>query len=608
MTDQKGTDTGWRPLTTPGKGGRPPEGVRPTRLSERSSAAVTSFVRLARAHAFHAAGDATYAVALVGSIFALDTDAARGRILLYLLLTLAPFALVGPFIGPALDRMKGGRRLMIIGTLAVRAALMILLIRNIETFWLFPIAFTQLVMGKTYSVAKAATVPTTVNSEEELVDKNARLAVLGTVAGGLGAAPALGLQALFGSSPTLVYAFLVYTVGVVMATRMPRVMVDDPDVPDDEVDLRSAGVRLAASAMSVMRGIAGFVFWLMVFAYGNNDIDTSGVGKAAGLAIRAALGFSIEGDDSQPAWKLGFVLASIGLGIFLGNVLAPRVRQRVTEEHMIIGALGAILLAAIGAVWAGGLSGAVLFALVVGAAPACAKLAFDSLVQRDAPGANHGAAFGRFETRFQIASVIGSVIAVAPTVIIPVRAGGVIVALAALLAGAAYLLGSRALRTGEPSPWSRLFGDDTGGSVPVDDGGTGDSNGAARAADATGAPERASAAQPVIVHQAAPTTQVPAVSADRPPAEPSTGAQPSPPAAPIRPEPPTAPAPAPTPRAVDPYEQAFEDRPIEPPDWASQVFEEDAAGDELLPPSWLDDDRAPISPDDPTPPFGTPRV
>ncbi len=542
----------------------------------------------------HAIGDATYAVALVGSIFALDTDAARGRILLYLLLTLAPFALVGPFIGPALDRMQGGRRLMIILTLAARAVIMILLVRNIETFWLFPLAFTQLVMGKTYSVAKAATVPTTVNSEDELVDKNARLAVLGTVAGGVGAAPALGLQAIWGSAPTVVYGFLIYSLGVAAATRLPRVVVDDPEVDEDETDLKSAGVRLAASAMSVLRGITGFVFWLMVFAYGNNDIDTDGVGKAAGLAVRAALGFSIEGDNSQPAWKLGFVLASIGLGIFIGNVLAPRLRERISEEYMIIGAIGAILFSAIAAIWAGGLSGAVLLALIVGAAPASAKLAFDSLVQRDAPGANHGAAFGRFETRFQIASVIGSVIAVAPTVVIPVRAGSFIVALAALVAGGLYLVGSRAMRTGQPSPWARLF-ERRGADTP--DGGGPSQH---RHAEPEPAPRE--------VYRAPPTTEVQAVPAQPPAPGPAPAAP-----APHAPSPSESPTPTMQAPASDPYAQAFSERPIEPPDWASAGFDDGPVHDPMLPPQWLDGhsptgDVGEYPDGEPTPPYGTPQV
>lgn len=550
---------------------------------------IGAFVRLARTHALHAAGDASYAVALVGSIFALDTDAARGRILLYLLLTLAPFALVGPFIGPALDRIKGGRRLMIVVTLLVRAVLMLLLIRNLESLWLFPIAFSQLVMSKTYSVAKAATVPTTVSDEGELVAKNSRLAVLGTVAGGVGAAPALALQWLWGSPVALGYAMLVYIVGVVAGSRLPRGAADHHDEPDHEIDLRSAGIRLAASAMSVMRGISGFVFWLMVFAYGSNDLDVDGLGKAAGVAVRNALGFSIEGDNSQPAWKLGLVLASIGLGILLGNILAPRLRERFSEEHMIIGALGAVVASAAAAVWAGGLSGAWLVALIVGAAPASAKLAFDSLVQRDAPGGNQGAAFARFETRFQIASVIGSVVAVAPTVVIPIRIGSLIVAAAAGVAATMYYIGSRRIAQGEADIETGLR--DAAGWLR--------SLGRQNNNDDQGAPggSRGPGAGPGPGQWAAPpTVPVSVVTPEGPPA----GA----PARPASPSPPV--PPAPTASGADPFGDAFAAQRLEPSDWAAPAFEEPAT-DSLLPPQWLDGHRA-AERQDRTPPYGTDRV
>ena len=56
-------------------------------------------------------------VSLAGSIFFTQPlGQSRTQVLLYLLLTIAPFAVVGPIIGPALDRSKAGRRtLMAIG-------------------------------------------------------------------------------------------------------------------------------------------------------------------------------------------------------------------------------------------------------------------------------------------------------------------------------------------------------------------------------------------------------------------------------------------------------------------------------------------------------------
>ena len=75
----------------------------------------TPFGRLAMAHAASVVGDACLTVALAGSIFfSLSPGAARPKVLLYLLLTVAPFAVVAPVIGPALDRTRGGRRLLVL--------------------------------------------------------------------------------------------------------------------------------------------------------------------------------------------------------------------------------------------------------------------------------------------------------------------------------------------------------------------------------------------------------------------------------------------------------------------------------------------------------------
>src|SRR5271165_3953638 len=63
------------------------------------------------------AGDAFVAVSLAGTIFfSTSVDQARGRVVLFLLVTMAPFAVLAPFIGPALDRMPQGRRSLLAGT------------------------------------------------------------------------------------------------------------------------------------------------------------------------------------------------------------------------------------------------------------------------------------------------------------------------------------------------------------------------------------------------------------------------------------------------------------------------------------------------------------
>ena len=74
-------------------------------------------------------------------------------------------------------------------------------------------------------------------------------------------------------------------------------------------------------------------------------------------------------------------------------------------------------------------------------AAAAAKLAFDSIVQRDAPAAAQGRAFARFETRFQLAWVAAALL---PVVIpIPTRVGMIMLAAACTGATIFYTLGRR---------------------------------------------------------------------------------------------------------------------------------------------------------------------
>jgi len=550
---------------------------------------VTPFVRLARTHAFHAAGEASVFVTLAGTLLSIDPNDARSRMLLALVLTMAPFAVVGPLIGPALDRVRGGRRATIALSLLLRAALMVLLISNIDTAWFFPIAFGWLVLGKTYSVAKAATVPTTVADEDELVDKNSRLAILSAVAGVIGVAPAAGLYRLFGATPTLWWAALVYLVGVGFSMKMPRVVVDDPETTDDDLDIRSAGVRLASYVMATIRGIVGFVFFLLLFEFVRSELpDLSGVGTAAGAAVKSALGFDLLDDPGLPWYKAGIPFALWGFGGFAGNVIAPWFRKRFSEEKMLVGAVGVVGASAIFATWSGGLSGAALVALVVGGAASAAKLAFDSLVQRDAPGANHGAAFGRFETQFQIAWVIGSLVAV--VISFPLRAGFAVIAAASIGIGLFIMQkGKSNLTFGNLPTLPGRRGRNADTAEDTDGEASGAPGEPARPRQSDDADPTARPAPPAPTPEPPPTTEMAAVSADAPPH-----------------------SPPPHYRGSDPYAEAFADQRIEPPDWAAAVFGDEREEDTLQPPPWLtaatdDDDDAPTDPR-PTPPFGVDRV
>lgn len=424
---------GWRPL----RSGPPPD----RRGAE--GFVISPFMRLARVHAVGAASDAAIAVTLAGSIFfSISPDDSRGRVALYLALTMAPFAVVAPLLGPAIDRARGGRRLMILATVVGRGLLAFLMIRNITSLWLFPLAFAILVLQKGYSVAKSAVVPALVRNDDDLVGANSRLALLSAVASMAGATIAGGLSLLGGPEFAAATASIGFCVGAVLAVKLPAVVVaSDSTSVEERAELRDARVLLAAYATAFLRGIVGFVTFMLAFEFrgGSEGIDISTLGSAAGGATATTRGIDITGDPAAPAWHFGVVLVLAGGGALLGARFAPRLRERIPEERMLQTALAAIAAAALFAAFSFDLFGAAVLSFVVAAGAATGKLAFDSLVQRAAPDANHGRSFARFEARFQFAWVVGAFVpAVVP---LNLAVGGTGVALAAAVALFSYVLG-----------------------------------------------------------------------------------------------------------------------------------------------------------------------
>ena len=444
----------WKPL---GKPTRPRiDKAQPD--IKHGSFAVSPFVRLSRVHALSAAGDAMIAVALAGSLFfSIDPSAARWRVGLYLALTIAPFALVSPLIGPALDQARGGRRLMVMMISAGRVVFAVLMIGNLDSLFLFPLAFVMLVFQKGYAIAKAAIVPTTVKSHDQLVEKNSRLALLSGIAGFAGAAPAALLQWLGGPELSVALAAITFAAASIAATRLPKVAVaPTPEGEAERREPRSGGIVLAASAMGILRGVIGFFTFLVAFAYrgGTDDLDLSGAGSAIGSRVHEELLDVDLGAGGTSALRLAAVVAFSIIGTLAGSLSAPRLRSRFSEERVLLGSMLTLATVAFLGVWIGGLSGALVVGFAVGLSVSGGKLCFDTIVQRDAPDANYGRTFARFETRFQLLWVFGALIPVVLT--IPARLGFFVLAAASAFAAFSYQVGRR---TTDAEPDLALEGD-----------------------------------------------------------------------------------------------------------------------------------------------------
>ena len=417
----------------------------------------TPFGRLALTHVLATGGDALVALVLAGSLFfSVDPSGARWRIALYLLFTMAPFALVGPLIGPAMDRARGGRKWLVTGSAAGRTLVALLMVSAVasDSLWLFPEAFVMLVLAKSYQVAKAAIVPTVVNSAEALVEANSKLQLLsGLAAFGAGAPGAL---ILWIASPSVlaVVCAVVFAAATVASLRIPGTTVaEEPEDSAERAELRSAGVLSAASAMGTLRWIVGFVTFLLAFAL-RGEHGEPGLGALTG---RLAAQPGVMPDTSElvpagapPVWHFGVVVALSGAGGLIGAALAPLIRRRYQEESLLLAALIAASLAGLAGLLLAGLPGQALLALLVAVAASAGKQAFDAVVQRDAPDANRGRSFARFESRFQVVWVLGAAIPV--VVAMPTQLGGLLVAALGAAAAAFWFVAMRAVGSGEAPP------------------------------------------------------------------------------------------------------------------------------------------------------------
>jgi MFS family permease len=376
--------------------------VRRVRAASRADGAGdTGLAGLVWVNALHMAGDAMIAVSLAGTLFfAAPADAQRGNVALYLLVTMAPFVLLAPVIGPALDRLQHGRRWAMAASLGGRAALAVLMASSFDDVALYPAALGVLVLSKGFNVLRAAVVPRVLPPAMSLTSANARLSVFGLAAGGVLGGLGAGLAWLLGFSWELGATAAVFTVAAVLAVRLPaRVDVSAGEEPANvfttaEIPVlgrrRPAGphVVTALRATAALRGLGGF---LTIFSAFLVQATISG-GWPATLA-------------------LGAIAAAAGLGSLGGTAVASRLHTTSPDRLVLVSAGGAAAVTVLAAVFYSFPMAAVV-AGVSAVANALGKAALDAIIQREVPDAQRASAFARSETVLQLAWVAGGVLAI----------------------------------------------------------------------------------------------------------------------------------------------------------------------------------------------------
>ncbi|MCJ7857342.1 MFS transporter [Corynebacterium kalidii] len=365
--------------------------------------------------------DAVLAVSLAGTLFFSAAEAeSRTSVAAYLLVTIAPFALLAPLIGPALDRIRTGRRFALSLTFAGRVILAAVLLQNFGSWMLYPAALGMLVLSKSYGVLKSSVTPRVAPAELDLVRANARLTIAGhiggsLVAGGLAAAIAYLIDPQAALWLLMVVALSgIYGCALIpsSAERGSDEVTVSPFIPD-EPPVDTATRRGAAAGTVVSRwrrsirvrfpDAARTCMWATALQRCGTGFMTIYIAFVAKSSAHLAAFDQLT--------MLAAVGAAGGVGTFAGNALGSRIRFARPQAAVLV--LGAVSLGAVAcaAVWDGTVTAAVATA-VLSLGSAMSKVCLDAAIQSGLAPSAQASAFGISETSLQLSWVFGGTLGI----------------------------------------------------------------------------------------------------------------------------------------------------------------------------------------------------
>jgi hypothetical protein len=266
---------------------------------------------------------------------------------------------------------------------AGRAGLAFLLATRTQGLGLFPLAFGLLVLSRVYGVSRSAIVPNAIGDEKPLIWANAWLAVISVGGAAIGAGVAAGVQKVISTKASLWLATVVFLVLLAPSFGLPKPDGEKPHkhVKGDYRALLTSRLIGGGVAMGASRASVGFLTFLLAFLLRASGDGTKGFATA---------------------------VAAAGIGGFAGSAIAPMLRKVLRESLLLFVSLVVMGAAALWASNDFSLRWAAFAAAVVGFGSTAGRLAFDSLVQRDAPEEIRGRTFARYETIFQLCWVAGA--------------------------------------------------------------------------------------------------------------------------------------------------------------------------------------------------------
>lgn len=375
------------------------------------------FRRLTYVRLLSQGGDGMFQVGIAAAFFFDPTTAATPTaIAAGFAVLLAPFTIVGPFVGPLIDRWQR-QRILVVGNLvrlALVAGIVALLMFDGPQWSLYVVALMTLSVNRFLLAAVTAGMPRVV-APEDLLAANAIMPTLGTVAAAIGGAVG-GIVTFFvpqTSDAGLAFTALVMAGGAFGLASWATLLISHrelgPMKPLEKLRLGAQVRSLGTELGSAVRYLRARVTPLQALTVMATQRLLYGVMFVASILISR----HVLGDPDRPEEALGRFTVVVGfaaVGFGLAAVLTP-VMGRWFNRHqwivlcLLVGAVGQTLLALSNAPWA-------LFAaaVVVSFAVQGGKIAVDTIVQRDTADEMRGRAFTLYDMAFNIAFISSAVI------------------------------------------------------------------------------------------------------------------------------------------------------------------------------------------------------
>jgi MFS family permease len=366
-------------------------------------------------------GDGAFQVGIATAFFFNPTSASTPRdIAAGFAVLLAPFTLVGPFVGPMIDRWHR-QRIVLVGNL-VRLVLVAAIIGSIAAGapkpLLYFLALLTLSINRFLLAALTAGIPQVVD-DADLLTANAIMPTMGTLAATLGATIsgvitflvpgvsdnrlallALGAAAIaFGASSLMATTLGKRALGPVatidgkaLAAQTVHLLIElragYRHLRDRVTPLQALGVMAAARLLYGMMFVSAILIARHILAVPGNS----------------------ESAVKQFTLVLGFAAVGFGLAALITPAFAHRVdRHRWIVSCLLLGAVGQTLLAISSKSWA-----LLAAAVIVSFSVQGGKIAVDTIVQRDTDDAFRGRAFALYDvaynTAFISAAVVGALV------------------------------------------------------------------------------------------------------------------------------------------------------------------------------------------------------